>query len=124
MITYYVYDNSAPTTSQPRQIVKHVLRFESLNDDFGALMLEYGLDRLTPLPKEHVRKGLPKQLGLYNMTLENLQLIERVYRKDFEEFGYETKSSKIPTEILQRNQHLVKCKSNSEATWLQDFVSS
>ncbi|KAL3918363.1 MAG: hypothetical protein SGILL_004271 [Bacillariaceae sp.] len=121
----YIYDNSAPTTSlPPRKIVKHVLRFESLKDDFEALMREYGLDRLVPLPKEHVRKGLPKLLGLYNMTLENLKLIERVYRQDFEAFGYKTKSFEIPKETLERNQHLVKCKSKSEATWLHGLVSS
>jgi hypothetical protein len=94
----------------PRKLIEHVLRFESLQEDFVALMLEYGLDHLTPLPRELVRKSLPKQLGMYNLTLSNLQLIERVYRQDFEEFGYDMKSSRIPKEILVRNQHLTRCK--------------
>ncbi|KAL3923571.1 MAG: hypothetical protein SGILL_001584 [Bacillariaceae sp.] len=111
----YIYDNSAPTNaSPPKKIVKHVLRFESLHQDFEALVLEYGLSRLAPLPSDHVRKSLPKKLGLYNMTLDNFHLIERVYRLDFETFGYEIKSSRVPSEILQRNQHLVKCKTPDE----------
>jgi hypothetical protein len=106
----YIYDNSSPISMPPRKLIEHVLRFESLQEDFVALMLEYGLDHLTPLPRELVRKSLPKQLGMYNLTLSNLQLIERVYRQDFEEFGYDMKSSRIPKEILVRNQHLTRCK--------------
>lgn len=114
----YIYDGSSSSaSSHSRRIVDHVLKFENLTAEYDELMAMYGLRHLTPLPREHVRKSLPKSLGLYNLTLDNLQRIEKVYQQDFEEFGYEPQSAKIPWDILQRNQHLVKCKSN--LTWYQ-----
>lgn len=106
----YIYDNVSTSGTSPPRIVKHVLKFESLRNDFTSLMLQYGLEHLTPLPNEHVRKSLPKELGLLNITLDNLPLIERVYKQDFVEFGYKMISSAIPDEILQRNYHLVSTK--------------
>jgi hypothetical protein len=101
--------SSSSSSSSPKKMVKHVLKFENLHFEFDNLMSEYGLHHLIPLPKEHVRKSVDKKLGLYNLTLENLELIERIYKKDFEEFGYEIQSSKIPPEILERNAALSKC---------------
>jgi hypothetical protein len=108
----YIFDGSTRATSVANKIVTNVLRFENLTEEYNELMKEYGLGDLTPLPREHVRKSLPKFLGLFNLTLDNLHLIERVYRQDFEEFGYEMRSSSIPSEILRRNAQLVRCKAN------------
>jgi CRISPR/Cas system-associated protein endoribonuclease Cas2 len=106
----YIYDATVGSTTFPERIVSHVLKFENLTREYDDLMEKYGLKHLTPLPQEHVRKSLPKLLSLFNLTLENLRLIEQVYRQDFLEFGYEMKSTSIPSDILKRNSHLVKCK--------------
>ena len=104
--------SSSVSSVSPKKLVKHVLKFENIHKEFNNLMSEYGLHHLIPLPTEHVRKSVEKQLGLYNLTLENLQLIERIYKKDFEEFDYEIQSSNIPPEILERNSALAKCTDN------------
>lgn len=104
---------STSSSSNPPKLVKHVLKFETLRKDFNALMYQYGLDELVPLPHEIVRKSLDKKLGLYNLTLANLQLIEQVYAKDFEEFNYPIRSPIIPVDILNRNAMLVRCGSSS-----------
>jgi hypothetical protein len=113
----YIFDVSAGETSVATKIVKHVLRFENLTEEYNVLMKEYGLGDLTPLPRQHVRKSLSKLLGLFNLTLDNMHLIERVYRRDFEEFGYEMRSSSIPRDIFRRNSKLMRCLAN--ITWLQ-----
>jgi hypothetical protein len=107
----YVFDGSVGATSVANKVVKHVLRFENLTEQYNELMNKYGMENLTPLPRENVRKSLPKCMGLFNLTLDNLRLIERVYHRDFEEFGYKMRSSSIPRDILRRNAQLVRCKS-------------
>jgi len=121
----YIYDNTYGALSNdllpprrrrrqpPRRIkiVDHVLKFETLRQDFHSLMRQYGngMERLQ-LPLKDVRPSLEKKLGLYNLTFDNLQLIERIYKEDFEVFGYEMQSTKIPVDILKRNSILNECK--------------
>jgi hypothetical protein len=62
-----------------------VLRYENLEEEFNALMKEYGysivLDR-----KINVSK---KVASLSDLTLDTIELINRIYEKDFTTFGYE-----------------------------------
>ena len=117
----YIYDNTGTSDDLPpsfslapqkrRRIVNHVLKFETLRRDFHSLMSKYGngMEQLIPLPRKRVRSSMDKKLGLYNLTLDNLQLIELIYKEDFEEFGYELQSTQIPVDILERNIILMKC---------------
>jgi hypothetical protein len=75
-------------------------------------MNKYGLpyNKLIPLPEEHIRPSMDKKLGLLNLTLENVQLIERIYKDDFDEFDYKIQSTQISNDILKRNSILMKCK--------------
>lgn len=70
-----------------RQIVKHVLRFENLADEFHALMKLYDLP--LRLPRRKVRPSHSKTINAHNLTKENLELIERLYQDDFREWDYE-----------------------------------
>ena len=44
------------------------------------------------LPEKQYRPSDTKKLGVYNLTRENLENIEKVYWQDFVEFGYEVLS--------------------------------
>jgi isocitrate dehydrogenase len=49
-----------------------------------------------------------KKLSIFNLTKENLELIERLYHADFREWGYHIMSEIIPEEILARNEDLLR----------------
>lgn len=118
-----------PSIRPPHRLVRHVLKFESLHDDFDTLMRRYGDDdigssggnsnpgylSLTPLPVGRVRQSVDRALGLHNLTLPNLLLIEWAYRRDFDEFGYDVVSGSIPREVLARNARLVATTEEEEA---------
>jgi hypothetical protein len=89
-----------------RRIVKHVLRFENLYEEFHDLMKQYDLP--VRLPERRVRESHAKKLSIFNLTKENLELIERLYLADFREWGYEIMSEIIPEEILARNEAILR----------------
>ena len=65
----------------------HVLRFENLTSDFNQLMIQYQYPiRL----KTHLNHGKRshKKFGLKDLSPQNIDLIRRVYQKDFEIFNY------------------------------------
>jgi hypothetical protein len=69
-----------------RRVVHHVLRFENLSQEFIELMKLYNLP--LRLPRRRVRRSYTKQLGVYNLTRDNLEIIEALYDDDFREWGY------------------------------------
>ena len=77
-----------------RRIIKHVLRFENLTDEFHALMELYDLP--IRLPRRRVRPSHSKTVTAYNLTRRNMELIERLYDNDFREWGYEILSETLP----------------------------
>ena len=79
----YVYENR-------RKVVQHILRFENLKEEFSNLMDRYDLP--LKLPEKPYRPSDTKKLGIYNLTRQNLEIIEKVYWQDFVEFGYEVLS--------------------------------
>ncbi len=83
----YIYDKE---TSQ--RIVEHVLFFEDLNSDFSNLMADYNLP--LALPSNRVRPKSEQKLGVGNLTIQNILLIEELYEEDFREFGYEVLSKR------------------------------
>lgn len=76
------------------QTVNHILHKENLTDEFNELMQLYGLN--VTLTKESwkntgERKHFNHQTDLSCvLEQETLELLNRVYRKDFELLGYET----------------------------------
>jgi hypothetical protein len=84
----FVYD-----IDRRKKIVEHVLRFEHLREDFSTLMDRYDLP--LELPTKVYRSSAKKELGVHNLTSENLLLIENIYWDDFREFGYEVLSLKM-----------------------------
>lgn len=85
----YVYDTSLAGRSnqtQPKRLVRHVLKFENLATDFQKLMHRYGLN--VSLPE---KKGNPsnRSLGVEDLSEEVVEIINKIYAQDFEAFGYE-----------------------------------
>jgi hypothetical protein len=70
-------------------VVVHVLHFEELSTAFPALMNTYGLSvRLDAIRN----KGRPKQFSVNDLDATTIRLINEVYQKDFELFGYTMRS--------------------------------
>ncbi|KAL3900842.1 MAG: hypothetical protein SGARI_006163 [Bacillariaceae sp.] len=86
----FVYDGH-------ERVIEHVLHFERLHDEFPLLMKEYGLDfiRLPEKGNGPGRMNHAKEIGVANLTLSNVRLIESVYARDFAAFGYEAISHRL-----------------------------
>lgn len=65
----------------------HILRFETLKQDFDNLMAHY---RLNIKLDQHENKSVPltKKLTIADISPENIRKINTYYKKDFELFGY------------------------------------
>ena len=64
----------------------HILRFESLAEDFGRLMRAYSLDLALDLHDNKPR--VARTITADSLEPETVALINKVYRRDFELFGY------------------------------------
>lgn len=80
-------------TTKPVRIVKYVLRYENLQNDFDQLMKKYNVHGLQlnsnkgkrdPVRRRKAHANLTK----YDLSYHNCLLIEQIYEKDFTEFGY------------------------------------
>ena len=78
----YVYD------MEGNQVIDHILRFEHLNEDFSALMTLYDLPIGLPGKKIHVRNNKGLKMTVANLTKETIDVINKVYDKDFAPFNY------------------------------------
>jgi len=97
----FIYQNSNNKNNKNHQshapsvveVVQHVLKYETLADDFNALMEQYNLTvRLTPDDRQQVVDG--KKLTVNDVSKANIALINELYRQDFEMFGYDIVSRK------------------------------
>jgi hypothetical protein len=61
-----------------------VLKFENIENEFNALMKEYNYDFVL---NEHLQIS-PKVFSLKDISSDNIELIQIIYREDFELFGY------------------------------------
>jgi len=68
-------------------VTVHVLKKESLETEFAALMKKYALP-VTLNVTSNV--GRPTKFGIHDFTMDTIRLINEVYAKDFELFGYST----------------------------------
>jgi hypothetical protein len=89
---YYVYDENG------LKVIDHILRYESLSEDFDALMKEYGIPVTLPSKEDskqifhtYNRKGVKdaKHMTVADLSPANIKLINEVYSRDFEFFGYQ-----------------------------------
>jgi hypothetical protein len=87
----FVYDKNH------RRVVDHVLHFENLLNEFPVLMDQYNLSDVVLAKKSvgrHARNE--NRVGVENLTLSNLRMIEKIYQRDFETFGYVSNRSLLP----------------------------
>lgn len=77
----YVYKND-------KKVVQHVLKFETLKTDLENLLLSYGIESNFNIKSN---QSHPKKYTSLDFTTDTLELINKVYFKDFETFGYEIK---------------------------------
>jgi len=79
----FVYDHTG------RKVVDHVLKYETLHEDFAKLMDIYGMN--ISLHSRDVRTGrsYEKKIGVAELQPDVLKLINEIYADDFEEFGYD-----------------------------------
>lgn len=74
----FIYDN------KEEQIVKHIIHFENLKEEFDALMKLYNIDvQLT----QHINKS-DLVYGLNDLYPSTVKLINDYYDLDFKYFGY------------------------------------
>ena len=85
-----------------RRIIEHVLIFENLHEDFSNLMAEYGLP--LELPRSRVRPKSGKKLEVWNLSIQNMLLVEDIYKDDFREFGYDMLSKRRRRKMLRTEQ--------------------
>lgn len=63
----------------------HILKFENLKEEFDALMKVYNIDLVLDTQSN---AGINKLYSVHDLSCEVISLINEVYKKDFEMFGY------------------------------------
>ena len=92
--SHYVYDYSNGKTMSMRdrkRLVRHVLHFEYLSEDFASLMKAYHLDDVIQLSSTHKvndRAEFETHTTVADLSVNTMRLIEQVYKDDFELGGY------------------------------------
>jgi hypothetical protein len=84
------------------RMVKHLLHNELLKEEFPLLMKAYGLNVSLPEQPLKSRAHSGAKLGVDNLTVSTLKLIEAAYEKDFELGGYEMISARREKESTAR----------------------
>ena len=75
-------------TMQPVLPIKFIGRFESFNEDFGKLLKMLNVDKpVDYFNITHHATGANSKLSQY-YTKECVELVQQIYQKDFEIFGY------------------------------------
>jgi hypothetical protein len=64
----------------------HILKFENIDEEFNKLMNKYNLDITLDLV---TNKSILKKFGVKDLSKHNINLINKVYDKDFEMFNYQ-----------------------------------
>jgi hypothetical protein len=68
--------------------INQVIRMENLKSEFGAFLEMHGLDSAIELPQINRSKKSARSRLRSNPTPETIERITRIYRDDFENFGY------------------------------------
>ena len=82
-----------------KRIVDHVLKYETLQEDFAALMKTYDIDAgLTEEPTANApNRAIKRKLTVHDFDAESRKLIAEFYKDDFVAFDY-------PTEIVEETR--------------------
>lgn len=83
-------DNYIAHSLDGRNIATRILRYETLREDFAALMRDFGVDEPGPLPQlkgEYRPEDARNYREMY--TPATRDIVAKAYRQEIEEFGYE-----------------------------------
>ena len=83
----------------PFYIKTHFIRFENLSEEFEILMNQYNLDLKL---SKHLNKSKNKIYSICDLSKENIQLINKVYRKDFIIFNYKMLQSLMKEDVVRK----------------------
>ena len=70
--------------------VDHILRFENLDEDFSRLMKQYDIKNLDLLHYNKSKSNI--NVSIHDLNQKSIELINKVYKKDFELFNYEMRT--------------------------------
>jgi hypothetical protein len=94
---FYVYDWNGT------KVIDHVLRFESLQQDFAKLMQQYELPlNLSDKAMNKAKVSEKKRMTVADLFPSTIQLINHYAAEDFRRFGYKMIDAVNETETLQR----------------------
>lgn len=93
----FIYD------ADGNKMVDYVLKMDNLNQEFNDLMKEYNL----PLQLNSKTNESNKMYGLEDIFINNLNKINRLYRKDFELFGSEMIEVNNVKKLIEDNKIVV-----------------
>jgi hypothetical protein len=79
---YYVYDSNG------KQVITHVIKFETLAEDFEALMQRYNLPVRLPTERINARQ-VTEQLTRKDLSVQVVEEINKFAHDDFRLFGYD-----------------------------------
>lgn len=91
----YIWDDQADhgetmaiseAASSRRQLVQHIVRMESIHQDFASLMKDYNLNVSLPKLKKNAATG--SKLTVRDLSNASIALINEYYKLDFELLGY------------------------------------
>jgi hypothetical protein len=83
----YVFDGD-------KQVIKHVVHYEDLSEEFHLLMNQYDLDvKLAPKESGGTYTNNEKKLTYLDLDKESIAIINRYAAKDFDMLGYEMTDS-------------------------------
>lgn len=108
----YAVDENGGSLVEPQNVV----RFENLAADFSSLMIRYNypdtysIEKASHLNKSLVKVGLgsEEQFTAQQLSPENIELVRRIYRRDFEQFNYsldlpQPKAKPVPPPVPPRD---------------------
>ncbi|KAG7351563.1 sulfotransferase family protein [Nitzschia inconspicua] len=101
-----------PSSFQFQRLVQHILHFEYLQDEFDSLMGAYRWNITLPKHKMLDRSEFTTACSVQNLTRTTLQLIEDVYRDDFQLGGYPMLSSSRKNRTLPAGNNKNNTKRN------------
>ena len=72
---------------------RNVVHFESLRKEVDAVLARYNISKLSsrnlPVRNKKNKRGCTRKLGVDDFSDETVRLINEIYSKDFEYFGFE-----------------------------------
>lgn len=95
---FYVYN------ANNEKIIEHVLKYENVACEFDALMKKYN-NKFNYIENYTNNKSLNKKFKQYDLSKENIKLIQEVYYKDFIFFNYDLEPviNDVDFQLIKKN---------------------